>query len=294
LGNLNGQVAIVTGSTGGIGKAVAELFAAQGARVVTNGRRAAEAESVARAIRDGGGEAISAPGDISKPEDVEGIAEAAVAEWDTVNILVNNAAIVGPASPVGEEDIKAFLNTLTINVYGTFLMTRAVAPIMKKAGGGKIIDVSSTAARGVAGDVIAYRTSKGGVQRLSSAMAEHLRPNGIEVNSVDVLASTPMVIAMSQLDDQDPVLAERMRTRIVGKEPTVEENASVFLWLASDASDGFSGRNLDWSMNIEDLNREKGRIIKDERALREELVAWPTVGLSPAAVAYEERKETLG
>jgi NAD(P)-dependent dehydrogenase (short-subunit alcohol dehydrogenase family) len=96
---------------------------------------------------------------------------------------------------------------------------------MKKAGKGKIIDVSSTAARGVAGDLIAYRASKGGVQRLSSAIAEHLRPDGIEVNSVDVLASTPMVFAMSHLDDEDPVLAERMRARIAGKEPTTEENA---------------------------------------------------------------------
>ena len=68
----------------------------------------------------------------------------------------------------------------------------------------------------------------------------------------------------------------------------------MFLWLASDASDGFSGRNLDWSMSIEDLNREKGRITRDERALREELVVWPAVGLSPAANAYEERKKTLG
>lgn len=280
---LTGKVAIVTGSGGGIGRAVAQRFAAEGARVVINGRTRETVDETVRMIEQAGGEAIAATGDVSEPGMAEQIVGAAVDRWGTVDILVNNAAISGPVAPIGEEDLDWWLSTLHVNVFGPYLMTRAVVPVMRRAGRGKIIDVSSGAGRGVAADLVPYRTSKAALLRMSTALAEQLAPSGIEVNTVDVFATTPMVREMGTWDDQDPVLAERMRRRASAGEPTADDNAGVFAWLASERSDGLHGRNFAWWMDPESLDREKQRIMTDARALRVELVEVPGIGQTAMA-----------
>ncbi|MCH8102532.1 MAG: SDR family NAD(P)-dependent oxidoreductase, partial [Chloroflexi bacterium] len=136
---LDEKTAVVTGSTGGIGRAIAEAFAREGARVVVNGRRGDVAEEVAAGIRDSGGEAVAVGGDVSSKESADAIVGAAIAEWGCIDIVVNNAAISGPIGPIGEEDLEWWMDTLRVNVLGAYLVTRAAVPNMKLAGSGKII-----------------------------------------------------------------------------------------------------------------------------------------------------------
>lgn len=286
---LKGKVAIITGSGGGIGRAVAQRFASEGARVVVNGRTTQTVDETVHLIEQAGGEAIAATGDVSKLGVAEQIVGAAVERWGTIDILVNNAAISGPIAPIGEEDLDWWLSTLHVNVFGPYLMTRAAVPVMRKAGRGKVIDVSSGAGRGVAGDLVPYRTSKAALLRMSTALAEQLASSGIEINTVDVFATTPMVRQMGTWDDQDPVLAERMRKRAAANEPTPEDNAAVFAWLASERSDGLSGRNFAWWMDPESLDSQKQKIIGDTQALRMQLVETPAIGQSAAAKEWFAR-----
>lgn len=291
---LDEKTAVVTGSTGGIGRAIAEAFGREGARVVVNGRRGDVAEEVAAGIRDSGGEAVAVGGDVSSKESADAIVGAAIAEWGCIDIVVNNAAISGPIGPIGEEDLDWWMDTLRINVLGAYLVTRAAVPNMKLAGAGKIIDISSGANRGMAGDLVPYRVSKAGLLRMSTALAVQLHPFGIQINTVDVFGTTPMVREMATWDDQDPVLAARMRQRAEGQEPTPEDNAPIFVWLASSASDGLYGRNFAWNMNTSDLERLKARIMGDERALRMEMVEVDGIGLSERGRAYLERLAVNG
>ena len=289
MGKLDGKVAIVTGSNGGIGRAVAVAFAAEGARVVVNGRRPQPAEETAAIIRSYGGEALPMPGDVATPAFAEELANSAVNKWGTLDILVNNAAISGPIAPIGSDDLDDWMETLRVNVFGLYAMTRAAAAVMQKAGRGKIIDVSSGANRGTAGDLLPYRVSKAAVLRLSTAAAEQLHKFGVEINTVDVFSATPMVYHLATLTGQDPVLAERMKRRTQAGEPTAEDNAGIFVWLASPASDGLYARNFAWNMNTADLDRVKPRLMADPRALRIEMVPFDGIGLSDAARAYHDR-----
>ncbi len=284
-----GKTAVVTGSTGGIGRAIAEAFAGEGARVVVNGRRGEVAEDVAAGIRSSGGTAIAVAGDVSSKESADAVVGAAISEWGRIDVVVNNAAISGPIGPIGEEDLDWWMETLRVNVLGAYLVTRAAVPHMKQAGGGKIIDISSGANRGMSGDLVPYRISKAALLRMSTALAVQLEPDGIEINTVDVYATTPMVREMGTWDDQSPVLAARMRERAAGVEPTPEDNTPMFVWLASAASDGLYGRNFSWNMDTADLERLKPQIMADARALRMEMVGFDGIGLSEAARAWHER-----
>ncbi len=296
MGQLKGKVAIVTGSGGGIGRAVAQAYAREGAVVVINGRTAANVEETVDLIKSANGEAIGVVGDVAEQGVAERVVNAAVDKWGAVDVLVNNAAIGGPVAPLGKEDVTEWWKTQEINILGPFLMTRAAAAVMRRkshtagvAPRGKVIDVSSGAGRGWAGDLLPYRVSKAGLLRLSNGIATQLQPEGIDVNTVDVFATTPMVIAFGKADDQDPALAARMRKRVLSQEPTPADNTPVFVWLASSRSDGVTGRNFGWNMNVEDLDRVKLKLIADTRALRIEMVPMEGIGLSPEARAHQDR-----
>ncbi len=299
MGILEGKVAIVTGSGGGIGRAIAVAYAREGAKVIVNGRTQANVEETVKLITAAKGRAAGAPGDVSKEADCTRIVGAAVDRWGTVDILVNNAAISGSVAPLDRVEAAELAQTLEINVTGPMLMYQAVVPVMRAGSGpstgsgrsrrGKIIDVSSGAGRGWAGDLPVYRISKAALLRLSNALAAQLQNEAIDVNTVDVFATTPMVVDLGKRDAEDPVLAARMRKRVNAQEPTPEDNTPIFVWLASSKSDGITGRNFGWNMNVEDLDRIKARLMADSRALRIEMVGLDSIGLSPQARAYYDR-----
>ena len=240
MGVLEGKVAIVTGSGGGIGRAVAQAYAREGATVLVNGRTEANVDETVRLIKSAGGQALGVPGDVSKEQDCTRLVQAAVDRWGAVDVLVNNAAIAGSVAPLDKVEAAEMARTFEINVIGPMLMYQAVLQVMRRkpapstssgrAGSeprGKIIDVSSGAGRGWAGDLPVYRVSKAALLRVSNALAAQLQNEGIEVNTVDVFATTPMVRELGTRDSEDAALAARMRRRVQAQEPTPEDNTPV-------------------------------------------------------------------
>ncbi len=290
---LQGKVAIVTGSGGGIGRSVAMAYAREGARVAVNGRTAANVDETVRLITASGGHAVGVPGDVSQAADCARLVSETAKHFGRLDVLVNNAAIAGSVAPLDKVESDEIARTLEINVIGPMLMYQAVLPVMRKHAGAssrcKIIDVSSGAGRGWAGDLPVYRVSKAALLRLSNALAAQLQNEFVDVNTLDVLATTPMVVALGKRDSEDPVLAARMRNRVSAQEPSADDNTPVFVWLASPKSDGITGRNFGWNMNVEDLDRLKPRLTNDARALRIEMVGLDGIGMSEQARAYQDR-----
>src|SRR3954452_16558479 len=139
----NGQVALVTGGTSGIGRATAVLFAREGARVVVAGRRAAEGEETVRLVRAAGGAGLFVPADVAKEDDVRNLVERTVREFGRLNIAVNNAGVEGDNRPLVEQTEKEYDRIFRPNVLGVLLSLKYEIPQLLKAGGGAIVNTSS-------------------------------------------------------------------------------------------------------------------------------------------------------
>lgn len=183
---LNEQVAIVTGAGKpiGIGRAIAERFGREGARVVVNDVDAELAQSAADAIVAAGGTAIAAPADISDEQQVAEMFEATLSAFGKVDILVNNAGLVSPMQHFLEADLAWWNRIIGVNLTGTFLCCHAAAKLMAKQGSGCIINMSSGGATRAHRAFAAYDASKGGIEALTRALALDLGPYGIRVNAL--------------------------------------------------------------------------------------------------------------
>ena len=181
--DLSDRVALVTGGTRGIGRAVADLLARAGARVAVNYATAERsARSFVEEARASGGEAMALAGDVSDPEAARGLVESTVAAWGRLDILVNNAGI-WEEDRAGRGDLNVWDRTLAVNLRGAFLVTDAAVPHLEKTEG-SIIFISSTAGqRGEAGHS-AYAATKGGLVSYTKSLAVELGPRGIRVNCV--------------------------------------------------------------------------------------------------------------
>jgi 3-oxoacyl-[acyl-carrier protein] reductase len=234
-GRLENRVCIVTGSTRGIGRAVARRFSDEGACVVINGRTQEECDQVARQMR---GPAIAVAADLADSSQVDALVQGCLAEWGSVDILVNNAAIArdGFISRVSDEDWQ---RVLAVNLSGPFYATRAVTPPMKQQGGGSIINVLSWAGlRGNQGQV-AYSASKAGVHGLTLASAKELARFSIRVNALCPVSDTDMTGQM------DAAAVARLTARLpLHRLGEPDEIAEAALFLASDASSYTTGQVL--------------------------------------------------
>ncbi|MER5635916.1 3-oxoacyl-ACP reductase family protein [Kitasatospora sp. NPDC002227] len=181
----HGEVAVVTGSSRGIGRAVAELFAAEGARVVVNYRCDQDgAEQVVRGIVASGGEAIAVRADVAEPEDVERLFKEALAAYGTVDVLVNNAGILEP-KPFLELTKQDILTTFETNFVGVALCAQQAARIMLERGRGRIVNIASVSGLdnfGTAGNM-PYAASKAAVLNFTGVLAKALAPH-VLVNAV--------------------------------------------------------------------------------------------------------------
>ncbi|MGH7233296.1 MAG: SDR family NAD(P)-dependent oxidoreductase [Nitrospiraceae bacterium] len=177
------KVAIVTGSSSGIGKAIALAFAREGARVVVAARRQPLCEQVVSKIRQAGGEAVSIPTDVTNELQVDRLISETVRQFGRLDILINNAGI-GGGGRIAEATTKAFDEVMFTNLRGTFLCSRAGLREMTKGGGGVIINMSSVAGiQGWAGTGI-YSASKHGIMGLTKAMADEGRGHNIKVCAI--------------------------------------------------------------------------------------------------------------
>jgi NAD(P)-dependent dehydrogenase (short-subunit alcohol dehydrogenase family) len=174
--DLQGRTALVTGGSRGIGRATALLLAQCGARVVVTAR-STEIDSVVAEIAGAGGDALAVPADVSREDHVRRLVENA----GDVDILVNNAGVIWPISPLAEADPEAWSGSIAINLTGVFLTMHAVLPGMIARKWGRIVNVSSGAARGTTSGWSAYSAAKAGVEAMTSVAARELANRDIRI-----------------------------------------------------------------------------------------------------------------
>ena len=181
---LQGQVAIVTGGGRGIGTATAERLTALGARVVLAARSEEEVEGVASRLRGQGSQAIAVPGDLTDPDTVEEIVEAALDQFGRVDILINNAAVIWPLEEVAEADPDEWGYNIMTNLVAPFMVARNVLPLMLDQGYGRILNISSEAAFTPVAGGSAYCAAKAGLDMLTRVLALEIAGRGVTVNAL--------------------------------------------------------------------------------------------------------------
>ena len=219
------RIALVTGGSRGIGAAIVKMLAEAGAAVAVNYReRSAEAETLTKGIIAAGGRAVAIAADVSEAAAVAGLVERARSELGPVDILVNNAgiAIVKGVDDLTEED---FDRTITVNLKSAFLCTQAVLPMMRTRKWGRIVNISSGAARGAGAIGPHYNASKAAMEGMTRGYAARLVKEGITVNAVaPSLIETDMMKGQSGLVSRIPI----------GRFGTAEEVAQAVLLLVNN------------------------------------------------------------
>ncbi len=178
---LRDHVAIVTGAGRGLGRAVAETLAGLGASVVLASRNAPELDAVVLAIKRAGGRALAQTADVSDERQVQELVLAATRWVGPATLLVNNAGVVEPIVPLARSDPALWLRNISINVGGTYLPLRAALPGMIERGFGRVVNISSGAARKPSAGWTAYGASKAAVAQLTRALALELEDSGVSV-----------------------------------------------------------------------------------------------------------------
>ncbi len=216
-GRLQGKRAVVTGAGRGIGRAVAERFSKEGARVALLARTRKELDETAAAIRGTGGEAVVVPCDLSSAEDIEAAAEACVDAFRTIDVLVNNAAVYEGLSRAVNVSLEEFDRTMAINVRGPWLLVKHLAHHFARDG--SIINVTSGLGHGPASGYFPYSLSKWTIEGLTMELAAELPQR---VNAID------------------PGLVSTKMSGFAGKEPNAVTDA--FVYLASEDSRAITGK----------------------------------------------------
>jgi NAD(P)-dependent dehydrogenase (short-subunit alcohol dehydrogenase family) len=227
---LEGKVAVITGASKGLGKALALAYAKEGARVIINARSKGSIHPVAEEVEALGSEVLALAADVSKSADVERLVDAATQRFGKIDVLVNNAGLLGPRVAIEEYPEDEWRRVIDANLTGPFLITKAAIPRMLE--GASIVNVvSGVSVEGRAGWG-AYSVSKFGVEGLTQILAAELEERGIRANAVDPGGMRTEMRAAAY-PEEDPM------TRI-----TPEENTDVFLYLASDVSKGVTGQRF--------------------------------------------------
>jgi len=230
---LSGKVALITGGSRGIGKAIASAYASQGAQIFICARGENDLERTVTQIRNAGGKIAGLAGDIGKPEDAQRIVAVAVDRYGKIDVLVNNASLLGPRVTIASYPVSDWEAVMRVNLTGVFLLTQQVLQVMIPQRQGAIINVSSGVGRAGKARWGAYACSKAGLEGLTEVLADELKDSGIRVNSVNP-AATRTAMRAEAYPDEDPLSL-----------PAPEEIMPIFLYLASDESVGVTGKALE-------------------------------------------------
>jgi 3-oxoacyl-[acyl-carrier protein] reductase len=257
--DLSGRSAVITGANQGLGRAIATAFVRAGASVLLVARGEELLRQTERDLRPlakrPGQRVCALRGDVAEPECCAAVARHAAELFSGVTILVNNAGVYGPMGLLEEVDWSAWVDAVRVNLLGTALMCRAVIPLMRARGYGKVINLSGGGATAPLPRISAYAASKAAVVRLTETLAEELRDARVDVNAIapgalntrlldEVLAAGPDKVGRDFYD-------RSVKQRDQGGVP-LEKGAELTVFLASAASDGITGRLLsavwdDWA-----------------------------------------------
>lgn len=249
---LKDKIAVVTGANAGIGRAISDCFAAEGATVVIVARNQSRIDQTVEAINAAGGKAVGYLADVSQQQQVRELMDKVAAEHGRIDILVNNAGITRyrPFATTTGEDWDMVLN---VDLKGVFFCAQAAAPHMARQQYGRIVNISSAAGTGSTpgasagspGATAPYAAAKAGVNMLTKTLARELGPHGITVNCV-APGTFPTAISTSTRTPEQLAqhLENRKRTIVLERIGTLEELAKSILFFASDDSSYVTGQTL--------------------------------------------------
>jgi NAD(P)-dependent dehydrogenase (short-subunit alcohol dehydrogenase family) len=233
---LAGKTAIVTGASRGIGRSIALLFARRGARVVVTARTTDALEVVVDEVREAGSEALAITADLAKEADIHRVVDTTLATYGSVDILINNAAVIHPPVELASFDIDVWRHVIDVNLTAPALLIKAALPNMIEKRSGTILNISSIGGRKGARGRSAYRATKAGLINLTESVAAEVKEWGIEVNC----------ICPGGVDTEG--FREAFGNRGREDNPKLmlpEEIAELALFLASDQSTAVTGAAID-------------------------------------------------
>jgi NAD(P)-dependent dehydrogenase (short-subunit alcohol dehydrogenase family) len=230
---LSGKVALITGGSRGIGRAIAAAYAQEGAKVFICARVSADLHQAITDIRSTGGEAHGRVGDKGDAAHVKAIVQGALEQFGKLDVLVNNASLLGPRVPIAEYPVSAWEDVVRVNLTGSFLMIQEALTIMIPQRSGSIINVSSGVGRSGKARWGAYAASKFGLEGLTQVLADEVREFGIRVNTINPGPTRTEMRALAY-PEEDPMTL-----------PTPDQLVPVFVYLASDESSAVTSQALD-------------------------------------------------
>lgn len=242
--DLTDRVIIVTGGAKGIGKVYSQRLAEAGARVVIADIDRAANDALARSIIAGGGEAISQPTDVASPDATQAMAQAAVEKWGRIDGLINNASLMSVLGrkPWHQIPVEEWDRVMAVNLRGIFLGCLAVYPHMKKQGGGKIVNISSSRVWDGTPNRLHYTTSKAGVIGLTRALAREVGDDNIAVNAITPgFTQSETQLATSSNEH----IANRTEVNKAFRRPQLPDDlVGAVMFLLSDASNYITGQTI--------------------------------------------------
>jgi NAD(P)-dependent dehydrogenase (short-subunit alcohol dehydrogenase family) len=249
---LEGQRAIITGGGRGIGRAIARRFAKEGAQVLVAARTAAEVNAVAEEIRAAGGRAVRVAADVSRQDGCERVYRAAAEEFGGVDVLVNNAGVLGPVRAVHEITAEEWDAVLAANLRSAFLLSRLVLPGMLERKHGVILNISSVAALGAFGFNGPYAASKAAMLALTRTLAAETGRKGVRVNAIcpgpvpETRMSQELGAGLAERFGKKPeeVLEGAVRGILQGRPQTTGEIAAAAVFLCSAQASAITGQTL--------------------------------------------------
>jgi 3-oxoacyl-[acyl-carrier protein] reductase len=235
---LQNKVALVTGAASGFGKAIAQTYAREGAKVAVVDLNERAAQEVAKAI---GSAAIAVRCDVSRRADVDAAAAATLKAFGAIDILVNNAGTTHRNRPMLEVDEVEFDRVFAVNVKSIYLFAQAVIPVFRRRGSGAIINIGSTAGIRPRPGLAWYNASKGAVNLLSKSMAVELAPDKIRVCALAPVAGDTALLPMFLGSDDPAVRAKFVASVPLGRLSVPQDVANAALFLASAEAEFLTG-----------------------------------------------------